>query len=82
MAEPTEEITKLLRALLMLAIDEREARMETMPGRQKIEVLLDAAGLDSSEIAALTGKQPGSVRMTLSRVRKGTAKKTQESIDG
>jgi DNA-directed RNA polymerase specialized sigma24 family protein len=63
--------TKLLRALLALAVDEREERLTANPGARKTELILDAAGLDSSEIAALTGKQAGSVRMALSRARKG-----------
>jgi len=80
-AEKPDEPTKLLRALLMLAIEERSARSEP-PGAPKIELLLDAAGFDSSEIAALTGKQAGSVRMALSRARKSAVKPTEETSDG
>lgn len=82
MAEDTNaETTKLLRALLSLAVDEREQGLTTNPGARKTELILDAAGLDSSEIAVLIGKQAGSVRMTLSRARKGGSKK-QENADG
>lgn len=75
------ETTKLLRALLALAVDEREQRLTADSGARKTELILDAAGLDSSEIASLIGKQAGSVRMTLSRARKGASKK-QENGDG
>jgi DNA-directed RNA polymerase specialized sigma24 family protein len=75
MAEGKDETAKLLRALLALAVDEREERIVRQPGAQKTELILDAVGLESSEIASLTGKQAGSVRMTLSRARKGAAKK-------
>jgi DNA-directed RNA polymerase specialized sigma24 family protein len=82
MAEKPDETTKLLRALLMLAIDEREARVEAAPAAPKIEVLLASAGLDSSEIASLTGKQAGSVRVALSRARRTGGKTKKESGDG
>jgi DNA-directed RNA polymerase specialized sigma24 family protein len=82
MAEDTNtESPKLLRALLALAVDEREQRLTADSGARKTELILDAAGLDSSEIAALIGKQAGSVRMTLSRARKGGSKK-QDNGDG
>ena len=81
MVDKPDEMTKLLRAILVLAIDEREARPEAA-GAQKIEVLLDSAGFDSSEIAALIGKQAGSVRVALSRARKSTEKTKKENGDG
>jgi len=59
----------LLRALLVLAIDEREARERTEESA-RTEVLLAAAGLGAAEIAQLTGKNPSSIRVTLSRARK------------
>jgi DNA-directed RNA polymerase specialized sigma24 family protein len=79
MPEQSDENTKLLRALLALAVDEREERVKEMPGAQKTEVILDSAGLASGEIAALTGKQAGSVRMALSRARKGNDKDDRSS---
>lgn len=82
MADKPDETTKLLRALLALAVDEREARVEASPGAPKIEVLLASAGLDSTEIASLTGKRAGSVRVALSRARKTGAKTKKESGDG
>jgi hypothetical protein len=70
-AEQTDTATaRLLRALLALAVDDRERRVASEPQARKTEVLLDGAGLDSAEIAMLVGKQPGSVRMTLSRARR------------
>lgn len=67
---PEETDTQaLLRALLVLAIDERESRSRIEEGA-RTEVLLAAAGLGSAEIAQLTGKNPSSVRVTLSRARK------------
>ena len=71
--EARRDSAPLLRALVMLAIDEREQRLKDNPSELKTEVLLAAAGLDSSEIATLVGKQPGSVRTTLSRARRGGA---------
>ena len=63
------DIQALLRALLVLAIDERESRPRPEEGA-RTEVLLAAAGLGAAEIAQLTGKNPSSVRVTLSRARK------------
>jgi DNA-directed RNA polymerase specialized sigma24 family protein len=65
----SEENTKLLKALLALAVDEREQRAKLDPTLQATELLLNQAGLESPEIAGLMGKQPGAVRMTLSRAR-------------
>lgn len=67
---PDETDTQtLLRALLVLAIDERESRPR-IEEDVRTEVLLAAAGLGSTEIAHLTRKNPSSVRVTLSRARK------------
>jgi DNA-directed RNA polymerase specialized sigma24 family protein len=74
-------VTKLLRALLALAVDEREERASRTPGAPRTELILAAAGLDSTEIAVLTGKQPGSVRMALSRARKSGPNK-RDASDG
>ena len=63
------ETQTLLRALLLLAIDEREARPPAAE-ETRTEVLLAAAGFGSAEIAQLTGKNPSSVRVTLSRARR------------
>ena len=83
MAEDAEaESAKLLRALLALAVDERENSPTTPAGARKTELILHSAGLDSSEIAALTGKQAGAVRMMLSRARKAGSKKAKAADDG
>jgi hypothetical protein len=59
----------LLRAILALMIDEREARP---PHERDVrtEVLLADAGLNAGDIAELTGKQPAAVRMAISRARR------------
>lgn len=65
---PAEPVERLLRAMLALMIDEREMRPQE--GSRRTEVVLAEAGLGAAEIAELTGKPAGSVRMTLSRARK------------
>jgi DNA-directed RNA polymerase specialized sigma24 family protein len=77
--EEANDAVKFLRALLALAVDDRERRLASDPSARKTELILDNAGLDSSEIAALVGKQAGSVRMTLSRARKGVSAKEEPS---
>jgi DNA-directed RNA polymerase specialized sigma24 family protein len=64
-----ESTDTLLKAILALMVDEREARPASDRER-RTEVLLASAGLGASEIAELTGKQPGAVRMALSRARR------------
>ena len=71
----------MLRALLALAVDEREQALTPDSGGVRPSRFSTRLGWDSSEIAGLIGKQAGSVRMTLSRARKGGSK-TQESGDG
>ncbi|MFL6090449.1 MAG: sigma factor-like helix-turn-helix DNA-binding protein [Aeromicrobium sp.] len=67
-----EDAIPLLRALLMLALEQREATQETdRPSTQ----LLEDAGLDYRQIADLLGKSPDAVRMALSRSRKTPAKR-------
>ncbi len=63
------QIGQLLMALLILAVDEREARSEDRPRQIKSEVLLARSGLSSGVIATLMNKQPGAVRTTLSRAK-------------
>lgn len=60
----------LLRAMLALMVDEREARTADRPGEAKTEVLLAEAGLGAGEIATLLNKQSAAVRKTLSRARR------------
>jgi DNA-directed RNA polymerase specialized sigma24 family protein len=61
--------SRLLLALLTLAVDERERHADETPNQVKSEVLLARAGLSSSVIAELVQKQPGAVRTTLSRAK-------------
>jgi DNA-directed RNA polymerase specialized sigma24 family protein len=56
-------------AVLTLLVDEREARVAREPDALPTDVLLDAAGLNSAQIAPLLHKTPGAVRKTLSRQR-------------
>ena len=63
----------LLRALVALAVDQREATLDG--DRRKTEVLLADAGLTPRQIAALVDKNEGAVAKAISRARKtrGTA---------
>ncbi len=65
----TAQTTQLLLALLIFAVDEREARAIERPKQVRTEVLLSRAGLSSSLIATLVNKQPGAVRTALSRAK-------------
>lgn len=64
-----DEAVKLLRALLAVLVDVRERTMASEPGGRKTEVVLESAGLGPSDIASLLGKNPATVRKTLSRAR-------------
>jgi len=63
------QTAQLLLALLIVAVDEREARATERPKQVKTEVLLSRAGLSSSLIASVVNKQPGAVRTALSRAK-------------
>ena len=72
----TEDVSKtppdlatVAMAVLTLLVDDRQARIASQPGALPTEVLLDEAGLSSSQIAALVHKTPGTVRKDLSRAR-------------
>jgi DNA-directed RNA polymerase specialized sigma24 family protein len=62
-------VSRLLLALLILTLDERERRASDWPNQVKSEVLLARAGLSSATIAELVQKQPGAVRTALSRAK-------------
>lgn len=62
------EVETLLRALVALQIDAREAALE--PDRRRTEVILSDAGLSNVEIGKLTGRSADAVRMAISRARK------------
>lgn len=66
------EDTELLRAIVALMIDAREARLG-QDQETRTEVLLANAGLPVSEIASLMGKQSGAVRMAISRAKRAKA---------
>jgi hypothetical protein len=74
MAAPPEETPVLLRAMLALMIDEREARRPEQRG-ERTEVLLANAGLGATQISELTGKQAAAIRMSLSRARRSSRKR-------
>ncbi|HEX3518857.1 MAG TPA: hypothetical protein VHT29_07475 [Solirubrobacteraceae bacterium] len=71
----SENTETLLKAILTLMIDQRDARPGPDPAR-RTELLLADAGLAPSEIAELTGKQASAVRMTLSRARRAPKKRS------
>lgn len=66
--DPTTHV--LLRALVALAVDEREAVLEKASGRRKTELLLSNAGLNARQIAALLDKKEGAVAKAVLRARK------------
>lgn len=69
MAESDAEVQDLLKALIALLADERESRVQDDSSSRKTEILLADAGLSSSLIAQLIGKQPDAVRKAISRAR-------------
>lgn len=73
-----DEAVKLLRALLAVVVDVRERTIAVEPGSRKTEVVLEAAGLGPSDIASLLGKNPATVRKTLSRARQSSAGTEEE----
>jgi hypothetical protein len=58
-----------LAGILALLVEEREERTKGDKNAEKIEVMLSNAGLSNENIAAVTGKQPDAVRMTLARAK-------------
>ena len=61
---------KAAAGLLALQLEDRETRIDQKHEPRKSEVVLSGAGLSNSEIAALLGKQPSAVGMTISRAAK------------
>ena len=57
-----------LGGILALLVDERETR--NGEAARKTEVVLADAGLNSEEIATVTGKSPEAVRKAIERARK------------
>jgi DNA-directed RNA polymerase specialized sigma24 family protein len=58
-----------LAGILALLAEEREVRVADDKLAKKTEVVLADAGLSNEEIAAVTGKKPGAVRMAIRRAR-------------
>ena len=67
-AEPT--VQDLLKALLLLANEERESRAPAPPSQVRTEVLLAEAGFEHRTVAAMLGKNPDAVRMAVTRAKK------------
>jgi DNA-directed RNA polymerase specialized sigma24 family protein len=61
---------KAAAGLLALQLEDRETRIDQKHEPRKSEVVLAGAGLSNAEIAALLGKQPNAVGMTISRATK------------
>jgi DNA-directed RNA polymerase specialized sigma24 family protein len=59
----------VMRAVLALLADEREARIANDKGARKTEVLLSEAGFSIGEISTLLGKKYDTVKMTLRRAK-------------
>jgi DNA-directed RNA polymerase specialized sigma24 family protein len=70
--EHEAEVRALLLAVATLLADDRVARIASEPTAERTEVLLSHAGLSAAHIGAIVGKQPGAVRMAISRARKKT----------
>lgn len=75
LAISTEVATAGILALLAADREERIASGTNGQVTAKTEVVLAGAGLNPSQISAVTGKQASSVRTTLSRSRKARKKR-------
>jgi DNA-directed RNA polymerase specialized sigma24 family protein len=62
-------LESVMRAVLALMADEREARIANDAGARRTEVLLRDAGFSTSEIAVLLGKKYEGVKSTLRRAK-------------
>ena len=60
----------LLRALLLLAIADREERDAPVSARRRTELLLSDAGFSLHEIASFTGRPYETVKSTIRRANK------------
>ena len=65
----------VMRAIVALMADEREARIVNDKEARKTDVLLAEAGLSIGEIATLLGKKYDTVKMTLLRAKPKPTKK-------
>lgn len=64
----------VMRAIVTLLADEREARIANEKDARKTEVLLSEAGMSIGEIATLLGKKYDTVKTTLLRAKPKQAK--------
>lgn len=62
-------LASAMSGILVLLIDEREARIKDEKAAVRIEVLLARAGMSTDEIAEVTGRSRDAVRMAVSRAR-------------
>jgi DNA-directed RNA polymerase specialized sigma24 family protein len=67
--QETTGLESVMRAVLALLADEREARIANDKGARKTEVLLADAGFSIGDIASLLGKKYETVKTTLRRDR-------------
>jgi hypothetical protein len=64
------DTNQILLALLALAVDERETRIQASDGStERTELVLHAAGLGNAAIGQLLNKQPKLVAQTIRRAR-------------
>lgn len=84
MAQSVTRTDALLRAILALAVADREARL-TQREPRRTEVVLADSGLAVTEIADLTGRNHEAVKRAIQRSRTNggrTTSNTSEATDG
>ena len=80
-AEPLRlDSEKAMGGVLALLAAEREERINGKQEPRKTEVVLAGAGLANSEIAALVGKKPAAVGMTVSRAARKKPRKAKKRV--
>lgn len=62
-------VVDVLRAILAVLVDQRDALAAERPGQPRTEVMLASAGLTHQTIAQLLGKNPDAVRMAIARAQ-------------
>jgi DNA-directed RNA polymerase specialized sigma24 family protein len=74
-APPEVATNDVLKAILIVLLDEREAKASERPGQVRSELMLADAGMSYQVIAKLLGKNPDAVRMTIARARRDSGAK-------